>query len=227
MRREQLDLAERRDAQLHARAAELGADDALLHDPASLASWREVALEGDVVLLERHRLDARRAARRARRRARRRELGEVDRRVAAARHAVVELDDRVPHRGARRAHLHERVHHAVDVAHVLAAERMEDVRVGEQAAAARLGAEGQQAPDRRRRAGCPSSSATSRSSAARRVRDQVAEAGSGISAADLRDHPRPLTRPSRRASGASRRAWRPCGAGARAWRGITPGRRPR
>ena len=52
--RQELHLAERRDAQLHARAADLRADDALLDHPAALLELGGVVLEGDVRRFEAH-----------------------------------------------------------------------------------------------------------------------------------------------------------------------------
>ena len=102
VRREQLDVAERRHAELHARAAELGAGDALLDDAASSARGSRGRRRGSISLvLERHRADALE-------RARLRSLGapgggqagEVDERVPPPGDAVVELDERARPRPA-------------------------------------------------------------------------------------------------------------------------------
>ena len=158
MRGEQLDLAQRRHPQLHARAAELGAADALLDDPAVLRELGEVGRRAATSGCSNAIASTRRGQLRPLvGRAGRGQVAQVDDRVAAPGHAVVELDDRLGDRRLRRPHPRERVDHAVDVVHVLVAERVRDAGLGEQPPAAGLRAERQAARDRRRRAGCRAS----------------------------------------------------------------------
>jgi hypothetical protein len=72
VRGEDLYLAERRDAQLHARTAQLHAGDALLDDPPVASELGEIGRKHDVGVLERHLLDATRQRRTLVGRARRR-----------------------------------------------------------------------------------------------------------------------------------------------------------
>src|SRR4051812_13935577 len=141
VRGQELDVAQRRDAQLHARAPHLQAVHALLDDPAVLRQPAEIPVEPDVGLLERHRVQAARELLPLVGGSRRGQLAQVDDRVAAARDALVELDDRGRDRRAGRAHPAERVDHGAGVVEVLVADRVVDARLGEQPPAARLGAE--------------------------------------------------------------------------------------
>ena len=116
---QQLDLAQRRHPQLHARASHLDPADALLDDPAVLRELGEVGREANVGMLERHRLDAATERRPLVGGAGSGEVPQVDDRVAAPRDAVVELDDRLGDGRLRGPHPCQRVDHAVDVVHVL------------------------------------------------------------------------------------------------------------
>jgi hypothetical protein len=141
VRRQQLHVAERRDAQLHARAADLLADDALLDDPAALLELGGVALQGDVRCLEAHLLHARGERAGLTGRARGRQALEVDHRVALARDRLVQLDHRLADARPRLAQAGQRLDHRLDRPQVLAADRVGHADLGEQAPAAGLGAE--------------------------------------------------------------------------------------
>ena len=147
---------------------------------------------------------------------------EVDHGVAAPGDALVELHDRRGHRRPLRAHAGERVGHALDVAHVLLAERVQDAGLGEQPPAAglraereqaRVGAEERDAEREREVALERSSSSTGRGGSASGpgsgARTSSSTRGRSISfAASARGVPSCVATMCRRA---------------RAWLGITPG----
>ena len=180
MRGQHLDLAERRDAELHARAAHLRAADALLDDAAVPPSCPRYARSVDVGLLEGHRLDAAAQLGALVGGAGRRQVAQVDGRVPAAGDAVVELHDRARHRPAARAcpRAPRRPRRG------RAGPRgpgVDDAGVREQPPAPRLRAERKVSRDRRRRAGCRASARRrARACSSSTARDGRA-AGSGIS----------------------------------------------
>ena len=150
--REQLDLAQRRHAQLHARAADLDAR------PPAPRRCRRPRAGG--------RGSARGASRGARRPSTRRaraapraprpipapEARAARRRVAAARDAVVELDDRVRRAGPRRAQARQRIDDVVEVAHVLEALRVRHAGLARTTGGSRSSCPAGAAGDPRRRA---------------------------------------------------------------------------
>ena len=156
MGREQLDLAERGDPQLDAGAPQLVAGDALLDDAAALVELGDVGRRRRCRGLELHR---RGAARRARSRssgvARRREAGEVDEGVARPDTPSLSLtiDLGMP-RAARRACATIASATSSTRVQVLDAERVRHADLGEQPAAAGLGARAGRAAGRRRTSGC-------------------------------------------------------------------------
>src|SRR3954447_9399643 len=97
VRRHDLDLAVGRDVQLHARAAHLGAGDALLDDAPDLAEPLEVAVDGEAPVLESHRGQPLADTQELVGRARGGQAAQVDDRVAAPRDPLVELHDELRH----------------------------------------------------------------------------------------------------------------------------------
>ena len=192
MRRKHLDLAQRRDAQLHAGAAHLDAAHALLDDAAVLAKAAEVALREHLRVLEGHGpraivrgqgaprpipAPAARAARPS----------------ALPRPATPSLSLTIASvalgRAARSAS--QGVYDVVEVANVLEPLRVRDPCLGEQPPAARLGPQRQE----------PGVGAVERHAEGQRevalewrsgVRDQVAACAVGDEGADLSEDPRPL-----------------------------------
>ena len=141
VRREELDLAERRDPQLHAGALEVLALDALLDHAAALQELGDIARVRRVQQLELHLLH------RAEDRfllavgARSGHVGEVDEGVALAGHTLVQLDEHLTDRWLAGAHVGDGVDRVVDRREVLDAERVGDTFLEEQLAAAALRAE--------------------------------------------------------------------------------------
>ena len=224
MRRKQLDLAERRHPQLDAGAAKLGAVQTLLDDaaalvPASLGRPHTDSGCSNAIASTRRRSCAELIGGAV-------EPGRPRRSTSALPSPgdpLVELDDRVGHARPGRAHVSERRHDVVQIAHVLIAERVRDAVLREQPPAAGLRAERRAGADRRRTCGMPSVSARSRSSVVVCVRAQGGSATrSGISAR--------ISAKSRGRSSsfcASGRGEPSCAATrcsrARAWLGMTPG----
>ena len=137
--RDDLDLSGRADLQLRARAADLGADDPLLDDPAVRGEAAEVAIETDALGLERHAGDPVGDGGALGADAGHREAAEVDDRVALARDALVELHDQLLDlrlAGPKAGDRVDRRRHAVDV---LDAQRVGDAGGGEELATPALG----------------------------------------------------------------------------------------
>ena len=230
MGRQQLDLAERRDPQLHARAAELVAGDPLLDDAAALGrAWPAYAVE-------RHASAARTLIAASRRAtaaslvgvARRRQVAQVDA-ARCPRPTRPRSASRAPARcsgllGAQRG---DRVDRVVDRGRSLHARAGAARPPRRRAAGSRSWCRGGSAAGRRRTSGCRARSARSRSSsvvlygtrcARSRIEDQrrgSARAGAAARAASAisgRDEP---------SSGDTRNSR------LRAWLGITPGSRSR
>ena len=136
VRRDDLEVAERRDAQLHGRRSHSIARDPLLDDAARLRDLRREAIPAHVARLERKiewhvRVDP--AALVARRAAR---VGEH--RVALARKAVVELQRGTRQRRVARLELGKRLDHVLDAAEVLPSVRQRDTRFAKRRAAPAL-----------------------------------------------------------------------------------------
>ena len=120
-----------------------------------------------------------------------RQVAELHDRVAAPRHAVVVLDDRLRDPRLRGAHLAQRLDDAVHVGDVLPPERVRHAGLGEQAPAARLGPEAQEPRVRavERDAEREREVALRRR---RRERDEMAARRVRDARPDRLDHPRPL-----------------------------------
>ena len=144
MRGEQLHLAERRDAKLHAGAEELFAGDPLLDDGAALGELRRVGRETLVRLLEAHvahlRFDRRALVGRALvgralvGRARHRQTLEIHERVPLARHSLVQLDEDLSQSGLARPQRGDGLDDGGNGRQVLDPEGVGNALLGEQAA---------------------------------------------------------------------------------------------
>ena len=141
VRREELDHPGRSDAHLNAGAAEVAADDALLHDASVLLELGEEGSGVDGLTVERHARDSLLEHRLLRGCPRRGEAAQVDERVSLPADAVVELEQRLFDLGSSSSHPLQRPHSAGAACDVFLPQRMPHTSSGEEPAPPALGAE--------------------------------------------------------------------------------------